>query len=129
MPNLTVDGIERAEERRRSGPTRHEINTDLIFDLAKIGMSQQQIANYVGISLSTFTSNQDWVDIFNEGKGDFANSIISKQFQIAMDDNHRQQATMLLHLGKTALGQREPIEQKIEVNTSSFEELMKIVDK
>lgn len=129
MSNKTLIGIDKSIERRSRGPTRHQIDEDIIFNLAKIGMSQQHISDYCGIPLSTFISNQDWIDIFNEGKGDYAKSIIEKQYNIAMDDTHKQQATMLLHIGKVSLGQKEPVEQKIEISTTSYEDLIKLMDK
>jgi hypothetical protein len=113
MSNKTLIGIDKSVERRSRGPTRHQIDENIIFNLAKIGMSQQHISDYCGISLSTFISNQDWIDIFNEGKGDFAKSIIEKQYNIAMDDSHKQQATMLLHIGKVQLKQKET--QDVEI--------------
>ena len=116
----TKIGRERAEFRRLGGPVRHDLDEDKLFELASIGMNVTQIADWFGINAGKLNQNEDWLDIIREGRAQFAESILSKQYNIAMDDTHKQQATMLLHIGKVSLGQKEPVEQKIEVNGSDL---------
>lgn len=128
MSYATKVGQDIAEQRRSRGPSRREIDTEKMFELASIGMSQQQISDWFGMSLSTFQSNQDWVDIFNEGKSDFQKTILSHQYNIAVNVDHKDQHKMLIHLGKTQLGQKET--QNVEATVStSFETLMDLVKK
>lgn len=125
----TKIGRERAEFRRLGGPVRHDLDEDKLFELASIGMNVTQIADWFGINAGKLNQNEDWLDIIREGRAQFAESILSKQYNIAMDDTHKQQATMLLHIGKVSLGQKEPVEQKIEISTTSYEDLIKLMDK
>ena len=122
----TKIGRERAEFRRLGGPVRHELDEDKMFELASIGMNVTQIADWFGINAGKLNQNDDWLDIIREGRAQFAESIISKQYQIAMTDGHKQQGQMLLHLGKVSLGQREPTEQKIEI--SAADTFLKLIE-
>jgi hypothetical protein len=126
-PNMTREGLERAYERRTT-KSRIPIDLDEIKKLASISMSQQQVADYFGIGLTTFGHNQDYVDSFNEGKACFAKSILEKQVEIALDDKHKQQTKLLIHLGKVALGQSET--QNVNNNISAnFEDLLTLKNK
>lgn len=128
MTAPTMIGQDIAIQRRATGPTRRQIDTEKMYEHASIGMSQQQISDWFGISLSTFQSNKDWVDIYNEGKSNFQETILSHQYRIAINTDHKDQHKMLIHIGKTQLGQKET--QNVEATVStSFEQLMELVKK
>lgn len=128
MTNPTMIGKDIAIQRRATGPSRREIDTEKMHELASIGMSQQQISDWFGINLSTFQSNQDWVDIYNEGKSDYHRMILTGQVEIATDPNHRDRNKMLIHLGKTMIGQKET--QQIESNSiGTFDNILNILTK
>lgn len=128
MTAPTMIGLDLAIQRRATGPTRRQIDTEKMYELASIGMSQKQISDWFGISHSTFESNQDWVDIYNEGKSDYQSTILRHQYKIATNEDHKDQHKMLVHLGKTMVGQKET--QNVEATVStSFETLMDLVKK
>lgn len=116
---------ELAEERRKRGPTRHPVSEELLFELAARGHSIKSIADYCGISEHTLRAHQDYLDIMREGRAEFQDSILSKQFKIAMDDANPNQSKMLIHIGKVQLGQKETSSQQIEINPEQiFEQLI-----
>jgi hypothetical protein len=119
-------GEEKATNRRRSGPTRRELDGEKIYELASIGMSQGQVSDYFGISLSTFESHKDYLDIWREGRANFVTIILEEQMEIATNRKHKDQAKMLQHIGKTTLGQRETQNINADVSTN-FEELLKLL--
>ena len=127
-PHMTKDGLVSAVNRRKWGPARFEVDLDKVYELACISMTQQQISDYFGISLKTFSHNQDYIDSYNEGKAVFTKSILEKQYKIAMDDKHKDQTKLLIHLGKVSLGQRETtiVENNL---TTSFDDLLAIKTK
>lgn len=128
MTAPTMIGKDIAIQRRATGPSRREIDTEKMFELASIGMSQQQICNWFGINGSMFQSNQDWVDIYHEGRSNFEKTILGHQYQIATNTDHKDQHKMLIHLGKVLLNQKET--QNVEATVStSFETLMDLVKK
>lgn len=128
MTAPTMIGQDIAIQRRATGPSRRQIDTEKMYELASIGMSQQQICNWFGINGSMFQSNQDWVDIYHEGRSDFEKTILTHQYDIAINKDHKDQHKMLIHLGKTQLGQKET--QNVEATVStSFEQLMELVKK
>lgn len=125
---VNKEGLHQAQERRRRGPTRREIDLDVLYDHASIGMSQRQISDWFGIDIQLFQANKDWVDIWYEGNSNFQQTILDKQYNIATNDNHKDQHKMLIHLGKVLLGQKET--QNVEATVStSFEQLMDLVKK
>lgn len=120
---LTKAGLENAAKRRSSGPSRREIDLDKVYELASIGMSCQKICDFFGVALSTYESNQDWVDVYKEGNASYFQLILKNQIEVATDKTHRGQTSMLIHLGKTMLGQSEKIQNEIKIDnqqTSGF---------
>lgn len=124
MPNKTKIGLDIARLRRAAGPTRREIDTEKLFECASIGMSLQQCCDYFGVSRDNFNTNQDWLDIYDEGKSDFQQTILMHQYRIATNIEHKDQTKMLQHLGKVLLKQTETQNVVAEVNTN-FEDIIK----
>jgi len=107
---------------------KKQISTVEIMKLARIGMTQKQIASYFSIGKSTFEHAIDYVEAFNEGKAEFAKSILEKQYTIAMDSKHKDQSRMLIHLGRVSLEQAET--QNVNNNISTrFEDLLEMKEK
>ena len=94
--------------------TREQLNE--VVELGKFQCSKEEIGYALGLSR---TSIQKWtivgddlfypefVEALEKGKAMGRQLLRSKQVEVALDDKHRGQATMLIWTGKQLLGQRE----------------------
>lgn len=85
---------------------KKEIDEDIVFKLASIGCTQQEIADWFQCDKSTLRNR--FSDVIKEGHSEIKQSIRREQLAVALKGN----ATMLIWLGKQMLGQKEqPKEQ------------------
>lgn len=92
-----------------------EISTDMVYKLAQIGCTNQEIADIVGVSHDTLTRRCK--DELDEGRAFGRMSLRRKQWDVALSGN----VTMLIWLGKQVLGQAD----KQEVKSETTERIIK----
>ena len=81
------------------------LNETDVYDLAAIGCTYEEIASLVGCDKSTLEKR--FSGTIKTGHDNMKMSVRRKSFQIAMDDTHKQQASMLIFLRKVVLGDKE----------------------
>jgi len=98
--------------------------------LAEIGATQEEQAAYLGISMDTLHRRMhDQPDVFlavTRAGGRLKASLRRKQVSVALNDGHPSQATMLIWLGKTVLGQSDRVSLKIETTDDALKALKDI---
>lgn len=82
-----------------------EINEEEVLKLAQIGATHEEMAHVFGCTTQTLLNR--FQDLIREGHADAKMSIRRKRLRIAMDDDHKQQASMLMFLSKVWLGEKE----------------------
>jgi hypothetical protein len=90
------------------------IDDTVLAKLAGYGASYDELA-------SLFQTTKTWLynnkrEIIEDGKNAMKIKLRQKQLQIAFNDTHKGQTTMLIFLGKVILGQQEP-EKTVNVKT------------
>lgn len=84
-----------------AGRPRIEVNEELIYSLARIFCTQEEISTITGVSVDTLHRN--YADVIKKGNDNGRMSLRRKQFQSAIAGN----TTMLIWLGKNLLGQKD----------------------
>lgn len=84
---------------------RLEGSEESVRKLAAFGCTYEEIANITGLAKDTLTVK--YKDIIREGHDEMKMSLRRERLRIALDPNHKQQATMLIFLSKTVLGDKE----------------------
>lgn len=95
-----------------AGRPRKELNPKIIQRMAAIGCTMNEIAQVFEVSVDTLERN--YADIIKTGRADGAKCLRRKQWQIAMNNEHKGQTTMCIWLGKQLLGQADKLETKDE---------------
>lgn len=95
--------------------TKKELNPDMVYKLAQIGCTNQEIADIVGVSHDTLTRRCKAE--LEEGRAFGRMSLRRKQWDVALAGN----VTMLIWLGKQQLGQSD----KQEVKSETTERIIK----
>lgn len=123
----------RAAARKKSGPPKKLLTADQINQLerlAEAGATQHEMAALVGIDEDTLrrrTRDQPEVgQALLRAGALLRTSLRRKQIAIALSDKHPAQATMLVWLGKTLLGQTERINLKIETANDALARLREV---
>lgn len=80
---------------------RHPVDTDLLYELASIACTTEEMARILGVSKSTL--ERHYLDVMQRGRMDCNASLRRKQYEVAMRGN----VGMLIWLGKNILGQAE----------------------
>ena len=83
----------------------------LVQELANIGATWQEIADVMGEPKTTLVDR--FSEYYKKGASEISISVKREQHYVAMDRDHRSQATMLIWLGKQYCGQAD----KADVNT------------
>lgn len=81
------------------------LNETDIYDLAAIGCTYEEIASLVGCDKDTLVNR--FSDTIKAGHDNMKRSLRRERLAIAMDKTHKQQASMLIFLSKTVLGEKE----------------------
>jgi len=82
-----------------------EINEEEVFKLAQIGATSEEMGHFFGCTAQTIMNR--FRDTIEAGHSEAKMSIRRKRLQIAMNDDHKQQASMLMFLSKVWLGEKE----------------------
>lgn len=107
------------------------LNEALIFDLASICCTVDEISKILKCSKDTI--ERRYMHILEEGRAQAKQSLRRKQFQVAMDDEHKGQTTMLVWLGKQLLEQTDKRQDMISVGEPKnglavLEEFKKVIN-
>lgn len=87
-----------------------------VESMARLGCSNEEIADILGISLGTLWNNKkrskEFLDAYNRGRSTMKKSLRRLQWHAAKKGN----TAMLIWLGKQFLGQRDMPEQIMDVD-------------
>lgn len=119
--------------KAKVGRPKVELDVELIERLSSVMCTTEDIARVCRCSKDTLERN--YMEQMEYGRANARCSVRRKQYDVAMNDEHKAQGTMLVWLGKTELKQRETIEHavKAEVSESStgqayIDEFKKVLD-
>ena len=105
---------------RKPGRPKREIDYEAVGKLASIFCTQQEIAAFIDVPLSTCQHNAEFKQVYAKGHETAKISLRRKQYKLA-DRN----ASMAIFLGKNYLGQRdvqdERDDRKPETHDFKFE--------
>lgn len=85
------------------GRPRVQVDLDEVRELASEGNTQEDIANALGISLTTFKAKKEIMGAYRQGMADLRVSLRHWQVNCAKEGN----VNMLIWLGKNLLGQSD----------------------
>lgn len=100
-----------------AGRPRKELDAEQVYKLARIGCTQAEIADVFGVSQSVISAN--YRSDYARAQGEFKRSLKRAQFMRAVKDRSD---TMLIHLGKTYLGQAGKSDLAHEEEPSAVDE-------
>ena len=98
-----------------AGRPKKEIDYDAVEKLAKIQCTQEEIANFLGISIRTLLRDEKFKEICERGRESGKASLRRIQWKHA-----EKSASMAIFLGKQYLGQKDNVE------VSNTDELNKV---
>ena len=100
------------------------IDYEAVEKLASIQCTQEEIANFLDISVRTLQRDEEFCRLFKKGRDNGKMSLRRTQFKIA-----EKNASMAIFLGKQYLGQRDVIETDNTHEISKVEELLSKIEK
>ena len=92
-------------------PKKYDIDTDVLFKLAKYNLTNIEIADIYGCDESLLVKN--YSEFLTKGRAELKKRLRQAQYEVAVDDRN---VTMLIWLGKQILGQTEKAE--LQMNRS-----------
>ena len=104
---------------------KKEIDYETVEKLASIQCTQEEIANFLNISVRTLQRDEEFCRLYKKGMDSGKMSLRRTQFKIAEKGN----ASMAIFLGKQYLGQRDVIETDNTHEISKVEELLSKIEK
>lgn len=94
-----------------AGRPKFQIDYEAVRKLASIMCTQQEIASFLGCSTDTLLRDQQFCDIYKEGKETGKMSLRRMQWKLA-----EKSYAMAIFLGKQYLGQKDIVENQITDN-------------
>ena len=107
-----------------AGRPKKEIDYTAVEKLASIQCTQEEIANFLEVSVRTLQRDEEFCRIYKKGMDNGKMSLRRTQFKIA-----EKNASMAIFLGKQYLGQRDVIETDNKHEISKVEELLDKIEK
>lgn len=101
------------------------IDYEAVEKLASIQCTQEEIANFLGLSVRTLQRDEEFCRLFKKGLDSGKMSLRRTQFKIAEKGN----ASMAIFLGKQYLGQKDVIETDNTHEINKVEELLSRIEK
>ena len=101
------------------------IDYELVEKLASIQCTQEEIANFLGLSVRTLQRDEEFCHIYKKGMENGKMSLRRIQFRIAEKGN----AAMAIFLGKQYLGQKDIVETDNSKELAKVEELLSKIEK
>lgn len=93
-----------------AGRPKKEIDYISVEKLANIQCTQEEIANFLGLSVRTLQRDEEFCRIYKKGQDNGKMSLRRMQYKLA-----EKNPTMAIWLGKQYLGQKDNIEVKNDV--------------
>ena len=103
---------------------RKEIDYVVVEKLASIQCTQEEIANFLEMSVRTLQRDEEFCRIYKKGQDNGKMSLRRYQFKLA-----EKNTAMAIFLGKQYLGQRDVIETDNTHEISKVEELLSKIEK
>lgn len=107
------------------GRPKRKIDYDTVEKLAAMQCTQDEIANFLGISTRTLQRDSEFCRLYKKGMDSGKMSIRRIQYKIAEGGN----AVMAIFLGKQYLGQRDVVAQEHEVKNGVLDDLVAALNK
>lgn len=98
---------------------KKEIDYDVVEKLASIQCTQEEIANFLGLSVRTLQRDEEFCRLYKKGQDNGKMSLRRYQFKLA-----EKNTSMAIFLGKQYLGQRDVIETDNNKELSKLDELL-----
>ena len=99
----------REKPKSKGGRPKKQIDYATVDKLAAMMCTQEEISNYLGISVRTLQRDRQFNIVYKKGIDKGKMSLRRMQYQKASDGN----STMLIWLGKQYLGQRDKLDNEI----------------
>lgn len=101
--------------KRPEGRPKTALNVKEIETLAKYGLTQSEVANFFGVSVSTIAERPEFSEAHKKGRLFLSQSIKRRQYEMAMSKSAKPAdisaaKTMLIWLGKQYCGQSDRAE-------------------
>ena len=103
---------------------KKEIDYESVEKLARLQCTQEEIANFLNISVRTLQRDDEFCRIYKKGMDNGKMSLRRIQFKLA-----EKNTSMAIFLGKQYLGQRDVIEQDNSKEIAKVEELLSKIEK
>ena len=98
---------------------KKEIDYNAVEKLASIQCTQEEIANFLDISVRTLQRDEEFCRLYKKGQDNGKMSLRRYQFKLA-----EKNTSMAIFLGKQYLGQRDVIETDNSKEIAKVEELL-----
>ena len=108
-----------------AGRPKKEIDYQVVEKLASIQCTQDEIANFLDLSVRTLQRDEEFCRLYKKGMDNGKMSLRRTQFKIAEKGN----ASMAIFLCKQYLGQKDVIETDNTHEISKVEELLSKIEK
>lgn len=103
---------------------KKQIDYDTVEKLASIQCTQEEIANFLGLSVRTLQRDEEFCRLYKKGMDNGRMSLRRTQFKLAEHNT-----SMAIFLGKQYLGQRDVVETDNSKEISKVEELLSKIEK
>jgi hypothetical protein len=111
---------EMKNQKKRTGKTssrpvgrpKARLSVQQIEKLASYGLTQEEVADFFGVSVSTIAERPEFSEAHKKGRQELSQSIKRRQYEMAMNKSSNPARisaakTMLIWLGKQYCGQKE----------------------
>lgn len=102
-----------------AGRPKKEIDYDVVEKLASIQCTQEEIANFLNLSVRTLQRDEEFCRLYKKGQDNGKMSLRRYQFKLA-----EKNTSMAIFLGKQYLGQKDIIETDNSKEIAKVEELL-----
>ncbi len=107
-----------------AGRPKKEIDYNAVEKLASIQCTQEEIANFLNLSVRTLQRDEEFCRLYKKGQDNGKMSLRRIQFKLA-----EKNTSMAIFLGKQYLGQKDVIETDNTHEISKVEELLSKIEK
>lgn len=102
---------------------KKEIDYEAVEKLASIQCTQEEIANFLNLSVRTLQRDEEFCRLYKKGQDNGKMSLRRYQFKLA-----EKNTSMAIFLGKQYLGQRDIIETDNSVELRKVDELLEKIE-
>ena len=99
-----------------------EINDRELEKLAQLNCSLEELASHYGTTITWLHNNK--LDVIKRGRDAMKLKLRQRQIEVALDNQHPKQVTMLIFLGKSMLGQSD----KVEITTTQITKAPSLIE-